>query len=183
MPSPRPHPLTFKRLKRWENPNQARALNFSCAGNQTLLSSTLVRGWFSIAMERALYLHPVHLWAYCLMPTHVHLLVYPLGAEPNVGRFLDAVKRSTSQQALTYHRRAGRQDPVRLWQPGGGYDRNLVTVDSIWAMIDYIHMNPVEAGLCKHPADWPDSSARRYERNEPTGITLNLTHVPPRQSA
>jgi hypothetical protein len=31
---------------------------------------------------------------------------------------------------------------------------------------DYIHNNPVKAGLCRLPEDYKYSSARFYERNE-----------------
>jgi len=175
-------PSFFKRLHRYERPNQARALNFSCIRNEPVLTSPQVRAWFYTALDRALATHPVHLWAYCLMATHVHMLVYPHTATPNVGRFLDAVKRSTSQQALAHARRSGHPTRTQLWQPGGGYDRNLVTSESIWEMIDYIHLNPVAAKLCQHPTDWPDSSARRYDR-DPTPIArLDLSHLPPRHT-
>lgn len=32
--------------------------------------------------------------------------------------------------------------------------------------LEYIHYNPVKAGLCKYPEDYRYSSVRFYERNE-----------------
>jgi putative transposase len=50
----------------------------------------------------------------------------------------------------------------RFWQPGGGYDRNITSIEALRAMIDYIHANPVRRGLVARPEDWEWSSARWY---------------------
>ena len=44
----------------------------------------------------------------------------------------------------------------------GGYARNLFEADPVEADVDYIHMNPVKAGLCKKVIDWKWSSAEFY---------------------
>ena len=38
--------------------------------------------------------------------------------------------------------------------------------------LDYIHNNPVQAGLCKCPEDYNYSSARFYEKNEKNWVFL-----------
>ena len=50
----------------------------------------------------------------------------------------------------------------QFWQPGGGYDRNIREVETLWNMIDYVHLNPVRKGLAAGPGDWYWSSARWY---------------------
>jgi len=45
-----------------------------------------------------------------------------------------------------------------FWQPGGGYDRSVRRTDSIQAIYEYVHMNPVVAGLVMCPQDWAWSS-------------------------
>ena len=50
----------------------------------------------------------------------------------------------------------------RFWQRGGGYDRNLTEPHTIWAEIDYLHMNPVRRGLRERAVDWHWSSAADY---------------------
>ncbi|GAB4329614.1 MAG: hypothetical protein Kow0074_26180 [Candidatus Zixiibacteriota bacterium] len=39
----------------------------------------------------------------------------------------------------------------RLWQAGGGYDRNLYPGDTIWRAIEYIEWNPVTRNLVTRP--------------------------------
>lgn len=59
------------------------------------------------------------------------------------------------------------------WQPGGGYDRNVVELASLQQMIEYIHLNPVRRGLVARPEDWPWSSARWYEGIRPVPIEMD----------
>jgi hypothetical protein len=41
-----------------------------------------------------------------------------------------------------------------------------------WQKLDYLHNNPVKAGLCKLPEDYKYSSARFYEKNEKDWVFL-----------
>jgi putative transposase len=42
----------------------------------------------------------------------------------------------------------------------------LWSTDAMWGKLNYIHNNPVSAGLCKHPAEYKYSSAAFYTRSE-----------------
>jgi putative transposase len=42
----------------------------------------------------------------------------------------------------------------------------LWTSNVMWQKLDYIHNNPVRAGLCRYPWDYQHSSARFYLKNE-----------------
>ena len=51
------------------------------------------------------------------------------------------------------------------------WERNSLSVplwstEVMWQKLDYIHNNPVEAGLCNYPEDYKYSSAGFYLRNE-----------------
>ncbi len=106
---------------------------------------------------------------------HVHLLVYPGDAPERISDFLRAVKEPVARKAITYLKsnaphwlarvtvREGPRIRRRFWQPGGGYDRNITSIEALRAMIDYIHANPVRAGLCGRPEQWPWSSARSWQ--------------------
>ncbi len=48
----------------------------------------------------------------------------------------------------------------------------LLTPDVFDQKLEYIHNNPVKAGLCKFPEDYNYSSARFYERNEKDWVFL-----------
>jgi hypothetical protein len=50
-----------------------------------------------------------------------------------------------------------RREVGRLWQPRF-FDRALRTVKEYNEKVEYIHLNPVKAGLASRPEDWPWSS-------------------------
>ena len=61
----------------------------------------------------------------------------------------------------------------RFWQPGGGYDRNITSADTLGAIIDYIHANPVRRGLVARAEDWEWSSARWYAGLRPVKLQMD----------
>ncbi len=188
---PHTNPEDFKRLRRIEGRRDARALNFACFHNKRFLKSERAIAWVLDATRLALHEHGVDLWAWCIMPDHYHLLVYPPNVNTRISSFLSSLKTSSASRAANWVR-ANAPDKLwmmrdeqpngkvahRLWQRGGGYDRNLSSPRAIWNMIDYIHRNPVEEGLVAHPADWPWSSARTYMRGEPSALPIIPDHLP-----
>ena len=66
----------------------------------------------------------------------------------------------------------------RLWQRGGGYDRNVVEPATVYHQIDYIHNNPVRRGLCENSEDWPWSSAAQYAGLRSGPLTLDRESLP-----
>jgi putative transposase len=119
--------------------------------------------------------HDVHLWAYVIMPEHVHLLICPTRPDYSISRILSTLKQSVSKRAIHYvrthapeflqrmtDRQPNGKEAVRFWERGGGFDRNLSSPRYIWETIDCIHRNPVRCGLCSCDTDWRWSSARAY---------------------
>jgi len=112
---------------------------------------------------------------FVFMPEHVHLLVYPTVAIPDMGFYLARIKQPFSKlvkglliqnassllERLTVRERPGKTC-FRFWQEGPGFDRNLFNAQAIEASLDYLHNNPVNRGLCRNPIDWRWSSARYY---------------------
>lgn len=110
-------------------------------------------------------------WAYVVMPEHVHVVVHPLEEVYSMEALDKAVKSSAALAIfeLHPHLRAERRvslNEFRFWQRGGGYDRNLFTAHVAWKEIHYVHDNPVKRGLCDDPADWEWSSFRHYRGQE-----------------
>lgn len=105
------------------------------------------------------------------MPEHIHLLLTPRKSGPGVPPILWSLKRTFAVEVLArwraihapvlarLHDSRGR---YRFWQPGGGYDRNIFSMNEYLEKIGYIHRNPVDRGLVEHPTDWRWSSARAY---------------------
>lgn len=178
----------FRKFRqRVDEPGQARELTFSCYKRLKFLDFDRTRHWFIDELADARKTFPFDLWAYVIMPEHVHLLVYPREASAKAGVFAGKVKEQVGRKAIQYLRennpewleriavQEGNRKRYRFWQPGGGYDRNVVELSTVQKMIEYIHMNPVRRGLVTRPEDWPWSSARWYAGIQPVLIEMDKT--------
>jgi putative transposase len=156
-----------KRRVRYNEPGQPRELTFSCYRRYRFLERERTREWFREALQKARAKVAFQIWAYVLMPEHVHfLLVYPGDSADQVSRFLQEVKEPVARKAIAYLKanapswlprlrvQEGKRIRHRFWQPGGGYDRNITNAVAMRAMIDYVHANPVRRGLVATAEDW-----------------------------
>lgn len=100
----------------------------------------------------------VELWAYCLMPNHVHYVVVPL----------DVTGLSTFMQHL--HRRYARRINRREDWQGHLWQERFYSVPMdehhLMAAVRYIERNPVDAMLCGKASDWRWSSVHAHLRGE-----------------
>jgi putative transposase len=165
-----------KRVRSYNVPGHAHELTFSCFRRLPLLSRDRTLQWFQEALEAARNRRNLALWAYVIMPEHVHVIVCPRDLAYDVRLVRTALKVPVQRKALAFLRqhapgyldRLRDEQPngevhYRFWQRGGGYDRNITDPRTLWKMIEYIHNNPVRRGLVSSPVDWPWSSARFYE--------------------
>jgi putative transposase len=176
-----------KRRVRYNEPGQPRELTFSCYRRYAFLGRDRTREWLIEALGQACKKFAYQLWAYVVMPEHVHLLVYPGGAAERMSRFLQAVKEPVARKAVRYLESQAPQwlDKItvhegprrrrRFWQPGGGYDRNITSTAALRAMIDYFHANPVRRGLVSRAEDWEWSSARWYAGLRPVKLEMDAS--------
>lgn len=82
----------------------------------------------------------IRLWAYCLMPNHVHLLIEQVGNYP-LSRFMQRLQSAYTTFFNRKHERVG-----HLFQ--GRYKAILVEAESyLLELVRYIHLNPLRAGL------------------------------------
>lgn len=95
-----------------------------------------------------------HLLAYAVMPDHVHAVVAPKNGEV-IPRIMKSLKGYTSR---LINARAERRGP--LWQQSF-YDRMIRSERQLWQTIEYVHNNPVAAGLVEAPEGYRFSSAGR----------------------
>jgi putative transposase len=176
-----------KLRRRFDNERTPRELTFSCFKGYKFLNSDRTRNWFVEAVREERQHWPIDLWAWVLMPEHVHLLVAPRSSEIAVGNFAGRIKERVARQAIkwleqnapqwipkiTVHE--GKRARRRFWQPGGGYDRNVDEIETLERVICYFHMNPVRRGLVKRPEDWEWSSARWYHGIRPVHLEMDQT--------
>ena len=150
-------------------------MTFSCYQRRPLLQSDTWKAWLGESIERATGRHEFALVAFVFMPEHVHLLVYPRSDDARISRLLYAIKRPFSFRVkqclertghpllseLSIRERPGRR-VFRFWQEGGGYDRNLLSPNTVRQAVDYLHSNPVRRRLCTDAGEWKWSSWRQY---------------------
>jgi putative transposase len=93
-------------------------------------------------------------WAYCLMPNHVHVIVVPSDEDGLRRTFADAHRRYTgfinARQRWTGH----------LWQ--GRFGAVAMDEEHLVHAARYVALNPVRARLCDKAGDWEWSSARAH---------------------
>jgi len=92
--------------------------------------------------------------AYCLMPTHYHLLLHT--PDGNLSRGMRQINGIYTQRFNRTHQYEG-----QLFR--GRYKSILVEVDTyILPLLRYIHKNPLRAGICDELNDYEWSSHRGY---------------------
>lgn len=104
----------------------------------------------------------VAVWAYCLMPNHVHLILVPQ-SEGGLAAAMSAVHR---RYAARINRREGWSG--HLWQERF----HSVAMDERHLLIAtrYVELNPVRGNLVSRPKDWRWSSAAAHLAGQSDGI-------------
>ena len=136
----------------YNTPCHAHELTFSCYRRGHFLKNPLYCQYLCDAIQASRIKYRFAVWAYVFMPSHVHLLIY------SVSRRVMIEARRFGVTELKRFRTNSKSRPYRFWQTGGGYDRNIVNRSVLAQAIDYIHNNPVRAGLVKAPEEWKWSS-------------------------
>jgi len=95
--------------------------------------------------------HGLRIWAYCLMPNHVHLVVVPRSEESLCRGIGEAHRRYTRLVNFRENWRG------HLWQ--GRFASFVMDDLYLLAATRYIERNPVRARLVACAEDWPWSSA------------------------
>jgi putative transposase len=96
----------------------------------------------------------VAVWAYCLMPNHVHLVLVPDDAD-GLGRALGEAHRRYTNFINARGRWTG-----HLFQ--SRFASVVMDEAHLIAAVRYVSLNPVRARLVQPPEDWAWSSARAH---------------------
>ena len=105
----------------------------------------------------------VEVWAWCLMPNHVHLILVP--SDPDGLRHaLARVHRGYAGIIQARRKRTG-----HFWQ--GRFGAVAMDEEHLAAALRYVSLNPVRARLVERARDWRWSSVRAHLRGRDDGIT------------
>ena len=108
------------------------------------------RRWFEYRLDDVIRRYEWSCKAHCLLGTHYHLLVTT--PEPNLAAGMKRLNGMHAQAVNDRHQQFGSLFRQR-------YQTQLVETDGhLLAVLRYIALNPVRAGLCKQPAAWRWSS-------------------------
>ena len=139
-------------LKRFQKAESLHFITFSCFHRLPLLEAPGAREAVEAVLEQTRERHHARVYAYVLMPEHVHLLV---NEPPGIllAQLLKAVKQMTSRKL--------KGERAKFWQ-ARYYDSSVRGERARSEVIRSIHRNPVARGLVEKPEDWPWSSYRHY---------------------
>jgi len=97
-------------------------------------------------------------WAYCLMPNHVHLVMAPKAE--------DGLRAALEEAHRRYTRYINFREKWRghLWQER--FHSFPMDEQYLYHVVRYIERNPVAAKLCERPEQWRWSSAEPHLKGE-----------------
>jgi len=156
--------------RKWSNLNLPGALHF-VTGNiidrLPVFTRTEYCTTFFQVLDEVSHDWPCKLIAYVLMPDHVHFVCNP--RDGRIKEFTGAVKSLSAKRICDLN---GEEQFVRA-RPDTDGSTHQVWQESfkalplwsgrmIWQKINYIHANPVKAGICKSAKDYQWSSFRVF---------------------
>jgi putative transposase len=169
-------------------PGHAHELTFSVYRRRNLFYDRIACEFFLGELALARNEFRFGLWAYVLMPNHVHLLLWPATGS-KIETIAKAIKGRMAKRYVQEFREQGTLEKlnlfrvvekgvsiIRIWQRGGGFDRNLFNPVAIRDSIEYIEANPVRKALCGSPGEYRWSSA--WARVKDEGVVPDTFHMP-----
>ncbi|MGD0456359.1 MAG: transposase [Terriglobia bacterium] len=110
--------------------------------------------------------HHFLLTAWVFLPDHWHAILFPR-FPLSISRVMKSIKVGS-----TLRINAGRKESGLLRQPRF-FDRALRSVKEYYEKVEYIHLNPVRAGLVERAEDWPWSSVHDYTGSLSAAVSAN----------
>lgn len=168
---------------KFHNPDGAYFVSFAIVNWYNLFTQEV---YFNVLIDCVNYLRKhkgMELYAYCFMPNHVHMVFGSKTGEPSnlmrdfkgytAKQLIEVVKANPNDNRkdliIGMFKKAGRFKSniknYQVWQheshPIEVYSKKFVR-----QKVNYIHKNPVVAGLCRFPEDYIYSSARNYAEKQ-----------------
>jgi putative transposase len=114
---------------------------------------------------------PMRILAYCLMPNHFHLAVWPRD-DGDLSRWMHWLMTTHVRRYLRHYRFSG-----HVWQ-GRFKAFPIQQNEHLLTVLRYIERNPLRAGLVERAEDWPWSSLRWFAVPERSPVRLEPGTVP-----
>jgi REP element-mobilizing transposase RayT len=120
------------------------------------------------------------------MPDHTHLILNPVNCD--IGVVMNSLKSAAAREIIDWLkesnytsslRRLALKRPQKRGHTCSVWQKDFSAID-LWSpkfirqKLNYIHLNPVRAGLCKHPGEWHWSSYRAYLPHEGSSVPIEM---------
>lgn len=157
----------FRGRIRWA----AHCLRFACHAGWELFASDKAKHAFLRCLDRARSQEDFDLWAFVILPDHVHVLLWPRKDVESMALIAEAIRQPMEDTAL----RRGLIPGPPFWDMGAPFDEAIEDVRAIHEAMRQIHDNPVRRGLVETEADWSYSSYRFWACLPHVPIEMDLT--------
>jgi REP element-mobilizing transposase RayT len=134
----------------------------------------------------------LQVFAFCVMSSHIHMIISRVG-EQKLEAIIRDIKKYTSvkiieaiannpqesrrELLLWLFAKAGKRNPnnthYQFWHQHN-HPIELNTNEKLDQRLNYIHNNPVEAGIVRYPEEYLYSSAGNYVRHSETVLDVRL---------
>ena len=123
----------------------------ACVLRNPQIAQLILENWFHFHGVR------YQIVSYVIMPNHCHILIRVF-EEHKLGKIIQSWKIYTAKKIYEII-----NCDRHVWQLDY-WDRFIRDEKHFWDCVNYIHQNPVKAGLCAKPGEWLFSSARFFEK-------------------
>ncbi|MGV8074548.1 MAG: transposase [Syntrophobacteraceae bacterium] len=152
-------------------------VTFSCFRRRRLLDDNQAKGIVIHFLAAQLKNQGGICFGFVVMPEHVHALIH-FSEQGQLSIFMSQWKRRSSMELKLLYRNKLRAYGQTIdldgpmWQ-AKYYVFNIFSQKKAREKLDYMHNNPVKAGLVHNPVDWPYSSARWYLLRKSVGVAID----------
>ena len=166
----------MSKLRRVDDALYVHFITFSCYHRRRLLDHDQPKRILLGILTDELLKFDARCIGFVIMPDHVHALIW----FPKIGqlsRFMQqwkgrsskAIKEFLYRSMPEYASKFSKTDPI--WQVRF-YSFEIYTTGKIEEKLNYMHLNPVRAGLVERPTQWRWGSARWYIEGRTVGIPI-----------
>lgn len=157
----------FRGRLRW----QAHSLRFQCRKGWNLLQSDPAIMLVIRALKAAREQRNFDLWAYVVLPDHVHAVIWPREDVESMALIAEAIRDPVTQSSLA----AGIIAREPFWEMGESYDEPLGDVRAIHHAMMMVHENPARRKLVEKPEAYKYSSAAFWLGRDDVPLAMDVT--------
>jgi putative transposase len=152
-------PITHGKRERFNFKDAICHITTRCNNKESLITDAHAFAQYLDILRKCKTKHGFLLYNYVIMNNHTHLLM-KLAATESISLIMHCINRWYARWYNEYYERKG-----HFWEDR--FYGELVKDDTqLLAVMRYIDLNPVRAGMCKNSAEWLYSGARVYLNGE-----------------